>query len=205
MEGGLRRQFDRREAWSREAWSRRRALAAGASRRASRRASTGFWRASGSAQLCQDVRKAATHAGRGPPLGRQGRLPGEAHITDRVARQAQLDVGEDEQPGPAVSGGRGAQFGRRPLERLLERLLEDAERMLNREPGGVRAPDLGQIRPVRSRPPERTRVEWALWWGAGGARPRAGSASHGAAVAVDVCRAWRGSVEPHAGRPTRAA
>ena len=52
----------------------------------------------------EDLRKAPPD-----PCGRtsfdwEGRLPREAHVSDGMACEAQLDVGEKQKPGPAVGG-----------------------------------------------------------------------------------------------------
>ena len=73
------------------------------------------------------MRKAAAHTCGSPPLGREGRLPGEAQIDDHVACQAELEVRQQQEPRPPVRGGGGAQFGGGPAQRLLE----EAEAMLN--------------------------------------------------------------------------
>jgi hypothetical protein len=134
----------------REAWSGRRALACGASGRVSAR----FWYADGAAQLCEHLRKGAADLRRGAPLSRQRRLAGETPVGDRITREAQVDRGQDEQPRPAVSGARGAQFGRGPAQRLLE----EAEGVFQREVGDIGLPDLRSIRRSRSRPPEPQRL-----------------------------------------------
>ena len=58
-----------------------------------------------------------------------------------VTRQAQLNIRQQQEPGPAVGRLRRAQLGRGPLERLLE----EAERVLNRKAGDVGLPELGKV------------------------------------------------------------
>src|SRR5512139_53809 len=70
--------------------------------------------------LRSDVPKPSTHAGRGEPAWRNGSFPRTAQIGGDVAGEAELGVGGDDQPGPAVGGGRVAQPGCGPAQSLFE-------------------------------------------------------------------------------------
>ena len=135
----------------------RRALAA----RASRRVSAGLWRVCRAAQVREQVRTAPAHPGRSPPLGRQGRLPGEAQVGHGVTRHTELDRGQDHEPRPAVSGSGCAQFGRRPAQRLLA----EAQGVRKRATGKRRPPDLRSIGWGGPSPPKPARR-----WRCGGPR-----------------------------------
>ena len=154
----------------------------------------GFGMLAGLPRCARSVRKAAAHTCRGASLRGQGWLPGQADIGDGVARQAQLDIGEEQQPGPAVSGGAVSAVWAWSIERLFEK----AEGVLDREAGDVRLPDRRQIGRSGPRPPEPQRLS-ALWWGEAGGRLRGESGSHAPAVVVGGSRAWHGFVAPHAG------
>ncbi len=86
------------------------------------------------AKRCEQPRR--TRAGGRASLGGHRRRPGEAHVSDVVARQAERDGGEEQQPGPAVGRRWGTSLGRRPLERWLEA----ADGVLDRAAGDVRLP-----------------------------------------------------------------
>src|SRR6188474_1327307 len=75
------------------------------SERATRGPSAGFWRVGGRVEDDQELRKPLAHAGRSQGLagGTLRSLPGEALIVDGTTGQAELGVGEQHQPGPAIS------------------------------------------------------------------------------------------------------
>src|SRR3954462_1182101 len=89
--------------------------------RTARRAATGLWRVRGRAERYQELRKRLAAAARGERAagGALGPLPGQVHLVDSAPGEAQLRVGQQHEPGPAV-GLRGmADPGRGPVERLL--------------------------------------------------------------------------------------
>ena len=83
-------------------------------------------------------------------------MPGQAHVGYLVTGQAQLDMGQNQQPGPAIGSRGRAQLGHRPLECLLE----EAESVLNREAADRGLPDLRQIGRGRGPPPEPERLRY---------------------------------------------
>src|SRR6187402_334359 len=138
--GGL---FDGREAWC---W------AGPASERAPRRPSAGFWRVGGRVEGDQELRKPLAHAGgcEGTTGRTLGALPGEAPVLNGEAGQAELGVGQQDQPGPAIGLLGVADAGRGPVERLLA----EAVGVLQVEAVDVRPPEHGEIRCARAAPPE---------------------------------------------------
>lgn len=100
-----------------------RALAFGTSGRAP----AGFWWGGQDGEAEQQRRKPASDPFRGEFAGRLGTLPEERLVAGQRAGQAQLRVGQQDQPRPAVSLRGVAQARERPIERLLE----ESERMLN--------------------------------------------------------------------------
>jgi len=72
----------------------------------------GFRRAGGNGQVLADTAKPTADAGGGKAAGWAGPLPGQPDIGGEVAGEVQLGVGGDDEPGPAVGGGRVPQFGR---------------------------------------------------------------------------------------------
>src|SRR5215213_14146 len=89
--------------------------------RAAGRAAAGFWRVGGGSKGYQELRKRLADAGRGerPAGGALEPLPGEGHVVNRPTGEAQLRVGQQHQPGPAVGLLRVAHAGRGPVEPLL--------------------------------------------------------------------------------------
>src|SRR3954463_8342174 len=85
----------------RVAWCRPGSAAEGASRRPA----AGFWRVGGRVEGDQELRKRLADAGgcEGATVWPLGALPGETPILDSAAGQAELGVGEQHQPGPAIS------------------------------------------------------------------------------------------------------
>src|SRR3954451_10672009 len=82
--------------------------------------SAGFRRVGRNGDLRSEAAKSAADPGRGQPPGCAGPFPGVAQVGGQVAGQAQLGVGGDDQPGPAVGSGGIAQLGGGPAEGLLE-------------------------------------------------------------------------------------
>ncbi len=98
------------------------------------RPAAGFWRFRGRAQEWQGGAKGAPH-----PIGRerarvQAAFPGEALVRDDGARQPEVGVGQEHQPGPAIGLLRVAHPRRRPGEDLCA----EADGVLLVEP-----PDIG--------------------------------------------------------------
>ena len=77
-----------------------------------------------------DVPNPPPDPGRGQPPGRCGPFPRAAQVSGERAPEAELGVAGDDQPGPAVRGGRVADLRDGPAEDLLEQ----AEGVL--KPGG---------------------------------------------------------------------
>src|SRR5688572_1435735 len=92
-----------------------------ASEGAARRPSAGFWRVGRRAEGDQELRKRLAHAGgcESTTGWTLGALPGEMPILDGEAGQAELGVGQQDQPGPAIGLLGVADAGRGPVERLL--------------------------------------------------------------------------------------
>ena len=90
-------------------------------RRAARRAATGFWRVGGGPEGDQELRKGLANAGGGERTadGALRALPGQGHVVNRPAGEAELRIGQQHQPGPAVRLLRVAHAGRGPVEPLL--------------------------------------------------------------------------------------
>src|SRR5215217_3143901 len=84
----------------RVAWSR----AGSTAERAARRPAAGFWRVGGRVEGGQELRKRLADAGgrEGAAVGALGPFPGQADVRDGAAGEAELGVGEQDQPGPAV-------------------------------------------------------------------------------------------------------
>lgn len=70
--------------------------------------SGGFRRAGGVTGFATQVPKPSPDAGRGEALGRGRAFPGQAEVGDGGAGKAQLSVGGQDEPGPAVGGCRVA-------------------------------------------------------------------------------------------------
>jgi hypothetical protein len=90
----------------------------------------GFRRAGGDGQVLADAAEPAADAGGGEPAGLAGLLPGHPDVFGERPGEVQLGVAGDDQPGPAVGGGRVAELRAGPAEVLLE----EPERVLNRPP-----------------------------------------------------------------------
>src|SRR5713101_5410975 len=67
-----------------------------------------------------DVPESAADPGGGQAAGRAGLLPGQLQVGDEVAGEAELGVAGDDQPGPPVGSGRGAELGAGPAENLFQ-------------------------------------------------------------------------------------
>ena len=107
--------------------------------RAVRGRAGGFRRAGGHGECLADAAKAPADAGGGEAAGLAGLLPGQADVGGEVAGEAELGVAGDDQPGPAVGGGRVAELRPGPAELLLqepERVL-DVETAQECLPGAV--------------------------------------------------------------------
>src|SRR5271165_6920885 len=89
----------------------------------------GFRRAGGHGECLADAAKAPADAGGGEAAGLAGLLPGQADVGGEVAGEAELGVAGDDQPGPAVGGGRVAELRPGPAELLLQ----EPERVLDVE------------------------------------------------------------------------
>src|SRR4051794_13568602 len=140
LSGGF---LDGRAAWS---W------AGTPSERAPRRPSAGFWRVGGRVEGDQELRKRLADAGgcEGATVWPLGALPGETPILDSAAGQAELGVGEQHQPGPAISllGVADARGG------PVEGLLAEAVGVLQVEAVDVRSPEDGEVGRTRAAPPQ---------------------------------------------------
>ncbi len=86
-----------------------------------------------------------------------GQLPGKANLVNERLRQPQLEVGQDEEPRPAVRRSGSAQFGEGPFQGLFE----EAKQMRGGKASDVHPPDRFQVRGHRTRPPEPER-NWLL-------------------------------------------
>ena len=85
------------------------------------RAWPGGFRCSGGATgLAAEVPKSSPDAGGSEAFGRCGAFPGAAEVGDRAAGEAELGVGGQDEPGPAVGGGWVAGFWAGPAEGLFE-------------------------------------------------------------------------------------
>ncbi len=127
----------------------------------SRRATAGFWCIHWSVQHNQKLRKPPTH-----PVGRQlalfqGTLPWQSLVGDAGTSQAELRIGREDQPTPAISLVRVAD----PRHRPVQGLLEEADGMLHIKPVDVGPPESGQFRTIRPmvEQPERLRLAGPAW------------------------------------------
>src|SRR6266700_1456288 len=89
----------------------------------------GFRRTGRRAQHAADATIATPDAARGEPIGRQGPLPGAAQVPGQRPGEAELGVGDGDQPGPPVGLLGAAQAG--PGQ--AKGLLEEPEGVLNVE------------------------------------------------------------------------
>src|SRR3954470_1891944 len=116
------------------------------------RAAAGFWRVRGGAEGGEELRKGLADAGGGEgAAGRPlGPLPGEAHVGDGAAGEAELGGGQEHEPGPAVRllGVADARDG------PVERPLAEAVGVLQVEAVHVRPPDGGEVGLAGAAPPE---------------------------------------------------
>src|SRR5438105_15696505 len=116
------------------------------------RAAAGFWRARGGTEGYQQLRKRLADAGRGERTagGALGPLPGQMHLVDGPTGEAQLRVGQQHQPGPAVRLLWVAHAGRGPVEHLLA----EAVGVLQIEAVDIRPPEHSQVRRAGPAPPQ---------------------------------------------------
>lgn len=114
------------------------------------RASAGFWCRRQRPQRRQQMRKGPSHARRRQFASGKRCLPGQALIHDEGTGQAQLNVRQNHQPGPAIGGLWGAELGRRPLEDLFA----EAKGVFDGEPRDIDPPNGRQIRWLWPAPPE---------------------------------------------------
>ena len=147
----------------------------------SRRASAGFWRAGQDGQPDQKRRKRALDAFRSEFACRLGTLPGQWPVANERTGQAQLSIGQYDEPGPTVG-----LFGvAHPRERPVERLFEEAERMLHIEAAHVGAPGTIQVWDgvsiLGGMPPQPERLRLTRLLTASG-RPRRAAASRAQSV-----------------------
>ena len=87
---------------------------------AARSGPAGFRCAGGLGGVRAEVPKPAADPGGSQPAGWGRFLPGATQIGGQRSGEAELGVRGDEQPGPAVTGGRGADLRGRPAQGLLE-------------------------------------------------------------------------------------
>jgi len=80
----------------------------------------GFRRTGRRAQHAADATIATPDAARGEPIGRQGPLPGAAQVPGQRPGEAELGVGDGDQPGPPVGLLGAAQAGPGQAKGLLE-------------------------------------------------------------------------------------
>src|SRR5512135_1566257 len=106
-----------------------------------RRATAGFWCIRWRAERYQKRRKPPTDAIGRQPLGFELTFPGQPPVGDTGTSQAELRIGRQEQPGPAVSLLRLSNSRCRPVQGLLE----EADGMLHVEPMDVGPPEKGQV------------------------------------------------------------
>ena len=102
----------------------------------------GFRRAGRERGLCAQAPKPAADPGWGEPLGRGRSFPGPPEIIGEAPGQPKLGMRDDDQPGPAVSGGGIAELRDGPAQGLLEQ----PEGVFQVEPAQERLPaaiDLG--------------------------------------------------------------
>src|SRR3954463_11991626 len=132
----------------RVAWCRPGSAAEGASRRPA----AGFWWVGGRVEGDQELRKRLAHAGgcEGATGRTLGALPGEMPVLDGAAGQAELGVGQQDQPGPAIGLLGVADAGRGPVERLLA----EAVGMLQVEAVDVCPPEDSEVGCAGATPPQ---------------------------------------------------
>jgi hypothetical protein len=124
--------------------------AAAAAAGSARGAPAGFRRIGCRAEPCQKLRKPAADPTRSQPAGRAGPLPRQPSVTGHPAGQAQLGVGGQHQPGPAVGllGMPGPRGG------PAQGLLTEPDGVLQVEAAHVGAPQHREVRGVRPVPPQ---------------------------------------------------
>ncbi len=149
VSGGL---LERREAGC---WPRATPL------RPPRRSAARFRRGSRNPHGWQQRVKRPAHAGGCELVGVERPFPRQAAVGDPGSRQPQLRVGGPDQPGPAVGLLRVPHAGRRPAERLLA----EAQRVLQVEAADVGAPEQAQVRLARAGPPQPERPRLRVWRG----------------------------------------
>src|ERR1035437_1075266 len=132
--------------------------------------SVGFRRTGWCAQGWAESLKPSADA-RGCELGGVAEsFPGQALVVDEPAGQAQLGVGGDDQPGPAVGLVGGLQRWCGPAEGAFD----EAEGVLDVEAAQVGTPAEVEVGFARSGPPQPQRLAWA----GGGAGGRVHAAGH---------------------------
>jgi hypothetical protein len=120
--------------------------------RAPWRAAAGFWRVCRRVECHQELRKSLSDAawGQHATVGALWALPRQVHVFDGSPRQAQLGVGQRDQPGPAIGLLRSPHTRCGPVERLLA----EAIGVLQVKPMDVGSPDDRQVGLPRSAPPQ---------------------------------------------------
>ena len=108
---------------------------------ASRRAAAGFLQVGGTAEGGQEYGKGLTDPAGREAVGWPRPLPRQPAVVDDPTREAELGVGDDHQPGPAVGLLGVTDPGRRPVEHLFA----EAERVFQVEAAHVGAPDQVQV------------------------------------------------------------
>ena len=83
---------------------------------------SGFWWTGWGAQCWGKSSKLSSDAGGGESAGFALSFPWEAEVVDEVSGEAELGVGGEDEPGPAVGLFGGAQRGGPPAEGVLEEL-----------------------------------------------------------------------------------
>jgi hypothetical protein len=129
-------------------------MALGRSRAAALRASggspAGFRRIRWSAHRRQECCETPQHAGRGQTPGPLRTLPRQPSVGDPDARQPELGVGGQDQPGPPVG-----LFGvSEPRSGPAQGLLQEADSVFEVEPAAVRLPEEVEIRLALPAPPQ---------------------------------------------------
>jgi hypothetical protein len=122
-----------------------------------RGAAAGFWRFCWGAQRTEEGGKGAAHPTGRDPAFFETAFPGQAEVSNQRTRQAELRIGCDHRPGPAIRLFGMTQAWKRPIEGLLEK----AKGMLEIEATGIGTPDHGKIGDSGTAPPQPQQLRFA--------------------------------------------
>ncbi len=120
-------------------------------------AATGFWRFCRSAERRYERGKGTAYPTRREPAFFEAAFPGQAEVSNQCTSEAELRIGYDHQPSPAVRLFGMPQARQRPIEGLLEK----AKGMLEIEATGRGTPDHGKIGKPRAAPPQPQKLRFA--------------------------------------------